>query len=254
MDFTEKYTADKEGRLLLRKINDMINISERTFSAVYSVFLDPAQQALAGSVAEFFGNITMVGGYDDAERRLCRACTDEYASDEGAPIVLFTAESTMKEAEISHRDVLGSLMGLGIKREMVGDILTNGARPQFFCHSSVADFIEFNLERIGRYTVKIKRTESAELYEQKYEIKKINVSSMRLDCICAETFGISRTKAAEMIRAGLVFVNWLEKRDPSFEVKSGDKISLRGKGKAEVSDVTGTSRKGRLFVEVKKKV
>lgn len=254
MDFTEKYTSDKDSRLMLRKINDLVKTSEKQFTVVYSTFLDPAQQALVSSVSEFYGYIELIGGYDDAERRLCRICANEYAADEGAPIVIFTAEASMKDAEISHRDVLGSLMGLGIKREMIGDILPAGNRPQFFCHSSVADYIELELKKIGRYSVAVRRSQAAELHETKYKPMTVNISSMRLDCISAEAFGMSRTKAAEYIRKGLVFVNWLSKEDPSLEIKSGDKISMRGKGKIEVTGIAGTSKKGRLFVEIRKKI
>ncbi len=254
MDFTEKYTSDKDEKMLLRRINDLVKSSEKHFSVVYSGFLDPAQQALVSRVTEFYGFIEAIGGYDDAERRLLRICTNEYSNDDGAPIVLFTAEATMKDAEISHRDVLGALMGLGIKREMTGDILPNGSRPQFFCHASVADFIELELKKIGRYNVELRRSECAELYETRYKDMTVNISSMRLDCISAEAFGISRTKAAEYIKKGLVFVNWQPKEDPSLEIRSGDRISMRGKGKIEVTGVSGTSRKGRLFVEIRKKL
>ena len=254
MDFTEKYTSDKDGRLLLRKINDLVKISEKQFRAVYSVFLDPAQQALVSSVNEFCGYIEMTGGYDDAERRMCRVCANEYAADDGAPIVLFTAGATMKDADISHRDVLGALMGLGIKREMIGDILPNGSRPQFFCHSSVAEFVELELKKIGRYSVNVSCSDTAGIYEPEYKTATINISSMRLDSVSAEAFGLSRTKAAEFIRKGLVSVNWLPREDPSFEIKPGDKISMRGKGKIEVCGTTGASKKGRLFVEIRKKV
>lgn len=221
---------------------------------MYSAFLDPAQQALVCKVNEFFGYISMVGGYDDAERRMCRVSASEYCTDEEPPIVLFTAEASMKEAVISHRDVLGSLMGLGVKREMIGDILPNNNRPQFFCHSSIADHIEFNLKKIARYSISLSRTDSAEIPEQEYKTITVNVSSMRIDSICAEAFGMSRTKAAEAVRQGLVFVNWLEVKDVSDEVKCGDKISMRGKGKVEVGDISGTSKKGRLFVVIKKKI
>ena len=236
MDFTEKYTSDKDGRLLLRKINDLVKISEKQFRAVYSVFLDPAQQALVSSVNEFCGYIELTGG------------------DDGAPIVLFTAGATMKDADISHRDVLGALMGLGIKREMIGDILPNGSRPQFFCHSSVAEFVELELKKIGRYSVNVSCSDTAGIYEPEYKTATINISSMRLDSVSAEAFGLSRTKAAEFIRKGLVSVNWLPREDPSFEIKPGDKISMRGKGKIEVCGTTGASKKGRLFVEIRKKV
>ncbi len=240
--------------MLLRRINDLLTLSEKQFRVMYSPFLDPSQQALVNRVSEFYGYVTMTGGYEDAERRMCRVSASEYCTDEEPPIVLFTAEISMKDAVISHRDVLGSLMGLGIKREMIGDILPNKNKPQFFCHSSIADHVEFNLKKIARYSTALSRTLSAEIPEQEYKTITVNVSSMRIDSICAEAFGMSRTKAAEAVRQGLVFINWLEAKNVSDEVKCGDKISLRGKGKIEVGDISGTSKKGRLFVEIKKKI
>lgn len=250
-DFTEKYTTDKEQKLLLRKINDLIYRAEKEYTVLYSAFLDPAQQTLLGKVKEFDGLLRMTGGYDDAERRMCRVCCHEYSQDDGAPIVLFTVRATQKDAVLSHRDVLGSLMGLGLRREMIGDILPNGNTPQFFCHASAAEFIELNLNKVGRCSVVLSRADSASLPQPEYDIKSINISAMRLDCITAEAFGMSRTKAAEAIRKGLVAVNWLECTEPSAEISPDDKISLRGKGKMEVGKVTGTSKKGRLFVEIR---
>ena len=87
----------------------------------------------------------------------------------------------------------------------------------------------------------VARCTMLELPEQKFELKTINVSSMRLDSVTAESFDISRSKAAEFIKKGAVAVNWLISPDISREIKSGDKISLRGKGKIEVADITGKS-------------
>ena len=240
--------------MLLKRINDLLALSEKNYKVMYSYFLDPAQQTLVCRVTEFSGFVSMVGGYDDAERRVCRVCANEYCTDESPPIVLFTAEASVKDAELSHRDVLGSLMGLGIKREMLGDILPNKNKPQFFCHDSIADHVEFNLKKIGRCGVTLSRSDIAEIVLPRYESITVNVSSMRLDSICADSFGIPRSKAAEAIKQGLVYVNWLEVTEVSAEVKPGDKISLRGKGKIEIGGISGTSKKGRLFVDINKKI
>ena len=252
MDFTAKYTADQEEIMLLRKINDLVSKSRREFSAVYSHFRDPSQQALVARVNEFLGTVSFEGGYEDAERRLCRVCTDEYNADDGAPLVLFKAEASAKTAELSHRDVLGSLMGLGIKREMVGDILADGSAPCFFCHEAAAEYVEFNLQKIGHYPVKVSRGTLSDIPEPKFEWKSVNVSSMRLDCLAAEGFGLSRSKAADFIKKGAAAVNWVFTTEPSKEIHPGDKISLRGRGKFQVGEISGTSKKGRLFVQLKK--
>ena len=80
-DFTSKYTVDNDEKILLRKINDLINKSRREYAAVYSHFLDPVQQSLISGISEFYGYISFDGGYVDAERRICRASADEYCQD-----------------------------------------------------------------------------------------------------------------------------------------------------------------------------
>lgn len=250
MDFTEKYTSDKDQKLLLKKINDLIHASRQQYSVTYSAFLDPAQQALVLSVTEFHNIVSMTGGYAEAERRVCRICTYEYNTEPPVPFVLMTAEATDKTAVLSHRDVLGALMGLGIKREQIGDILPNGHSAQFFCLSGMVDYLLTNLTKIGRYTIRLTLSDEAEPVSQPTHPRSVNISAMRLDCVAAAGFGLSRTKAAEYIRRGLVSVNWLICTEPSAEIHTGDRISLRGKGKLSVGSLTGTSKKGRLFVDL----
>lgn len=244
-----EYSNDEE-KILLRKTEDLVNRAEKTYTVLYSHFLNPAEQTLLSNEDEFYGILSFDGGYTDAERRVARIKTNEYAADDGLPVVLFEAEITAPDAEISHRDVLGSLMGLGIKREMIGDIMVQGRVSFFFCHSSVADFVEMNLMKISRYRIAIRRIKPEKIPQPKTERLTINVSSMRLDSLCGECFGLSRTKAAEIIEKGLVTVNWFICCSNSKEIKAGDKIAMRGKGKVCISGISGISKKGRYFVEV----
>ena len=250
MGFTDKYASGSEDKLLLRRINDLKNKSEREYCVMYSAFLTPAEQSLIMRVDEFFGCISFDGGTEEAERRLCRIRTDEYQPDDGAPIALLSVAVTDTSAEISHRDVLGSLMGLGIRRDMIGDIFAAGNTALFFCHQSVSEYVIINLTKIGRYKANV-QSGSADMLPQP-EMKKstVNVSSMRLDSLCGEGFGMSRTKAQELIRRGLVSVNWQPCDNVSRELCEGDRLSARGYGKLKIGSVTGTSKKGRLFVEI----
>ena len=143
--------ASDEERLLLKKISDLVRRSEKEYSVLYSSFLTPAEQCLISDETEFSGIVGFDGGYEDAERRMCRVCTDEFQRDEGAPLVLLCCEMSDRNADISHRDVLGSLMGLGIRREMIGDIMADGRTARFFCSKSVSEFIMQSLERIRKY-------------------------------------------------------------------------------------------------------
>lgn len=191
-----------------------------------------------------------MGGYDEAERQLCRISINEYCHDDGLPIVLYSVKATDKNAVFSHRDILGSLMGLGIKRETIGDIMTKNNTAQFFCHTSVADFVKWNLNKIGHFSVELSESQFSEVWEPVKKSSSINVSAMRLDCICAESFQLSRAKAADAIKKGLVAVNWNISTDVSKEIKPNDKISMRGKGKIHIVDISGVSKKGRLFVHI----
>lgn len=249
-DFTSKYTDINEEKILLRKINDLIKKSEKTYSVVYSHFLTPAQQTLISAVNEFTGYIYFDGGYEDAERRICCIKDNEYCNDDGLPVKIYSVN--IPEAKISHRDILGSLMGLGIKREMIGDIIVDGNKAQFLCHNSISDFIEFSLKKIGRQNITVSEDKLMTVLQTKTKDMVINVNSMRLDSITAECFGMSRTKTAEFIKKGAVSLNWLICTDTSREIKTGDKISMRGKGKAEIGVISGTSKKGRLFIGIKK--
>ena len=253
-DFTLKYAENDDEKILLRKVNDLIKKSEKMCAVVYSHFLTPAEQTLVSGVDEFFGYISFDGGYENAERRICRISTNEYNIDDGLPIELYSVTATANDADFSHRDILGSLMGLGIKREMVGDIIADGRNAQFFCHNSVSEFIALNLKKVARYNLTVKKDTLSAIAPVKTKDMTINISSMRIDSIAAECFGLSRTKAAEFIKRGAVSVNWLVCTDTSREIKSGDKISMRGKGKAEICDISGVSKKGRLFVNIKKHV
>lgn len=252
MDFTEKYTNDAQEKMLLRKTEDMIRRSEKTFTVLYSHFLTPAEQMLISGTDEFKGKISFDGGFEDAERKMCRIQTADYQADEGAPYKLLGIKITAAESDLSHRDYLGALMGLGIKREMVGDIIVKENGALVFCDSSVADFIEMNLEKIGRYRVNISSAALDEIPPPRTELKRINVSTPRIDSVCAESFGLSRTKAAEAIRKGLVTVDWQVCDNVSRELRGGEKIAMRHKGKIKYIGITGTSKKGRTFAEIEK--
>lgn len=252
-DFTLKYTDNDNEKILLRKINDFIRKSEKNYCTVYSNFLTPAEQSLISEIDEFKGYIDFDGGYENAERRLCRIKANEYCHDDALPIKLYSLIAPA-DAEFSHRDVLGSLMGLGIKREMTGDIIVDGRKAHFFCCNPISEFVELNFKKIGHYPIILKQDMLSEIPVPKTKDININVSSMRIDSIAAECFGISRTKAADFIKRGLVSVNWLVCTNTSKEVKSGDKISMRGKGKVEICGISGKSKKGRLFVDIKKYV
>ena len=159
-----------------------------------------------------------------------------------------------KFTQMSHRDYLGSLMALGIKREMVGDIVVTEKGCHFFSVKSIAGYICENLKRTGRGSVNCSIIDIDSLPQNEDNGKTVfsSVASLRLDCVVAAAFSMSRTAAAEAINKGIVYVDSVQCFKGDFTLNEGSKIVLRGKGKALVEKITGQSKKGRMHLLIKK--
>ncbi len=153
-------------------------------------------------------------------------------------------------ARLTHRDVLGAVMGLGIERELIGDILPAADTAKIICDVKIADFIVNNLTMIGAVGVKTSPSHLAEIAAREERTKEIRatVASLRLDSIVAAGFGISRSRAAEDIAADKVKLNWQSAASASKTIKEGDVLSMRGRGRVEVTEVRGPTKKGRTVV------
>jgi RNA-binding protein YlmH len=148
-----------------------------------------------------------------------------------------------------HRDYMGALLGMGIGREWLGDIQVEGDTAYVFCMKSVLPHL-LTIEKAGRYTVKASQIELSQVPERKIQTEStsFSVMSMRLDAVAAGMFHLSRTEAAKQIAAGNVSLNYSQCLKTDCQIKDGDIISLKGRGKGTVSGTGGTSKKGRLFV------
>ena len=141
-----------------------------------------------------------------------------------------------------HRDYLGAILGLGIRREWVGDILVQDHGAYVFCLPSVAPAL-LGLEQVGRTGVKAAAVELAAMPVPERKVRPVTftVQSARLDAVVSGMFRLSRTSAAAQIRAGAVHLNYTECLRPDAPVAPGDVLSLRGAGKGSVTEVGGMS-------------
>ena len=155
---------------------------------------------------------------------------------------------------LTHRDVLGSLMGLGIDRSKFGDVIVQQGGAQIMVDESVADFVIQNFTKIAMVSVSVEAIELSDIAPKEEKIKEVRttVASLRLDAVASSGFSVSRTKLVSAINAGLLQVNWQPAKGASQEVKEGDVISMRGRGRMKVEAITGTSRKGRIGVYLKR--
>lgn len=227
------------------------------YSAKLLDFLDPREQEIVRLVigsgqevkAGFFG------GSEVSERKRALLYPDYYVpDDEDYELALFEISYPVKFMTIEHRQVLGSLMSLGLKRAKYGDILVNGDRIQFIAAREIADYIKMNLTSIGRSTVKVEERAWPELLEsgEAWQEHSATASSLRLDTLLAAVHNISRQKAQTLIQSGLVKANWKVIEQTSFECGEGDTISVRGYGRFILAGIEGKTKKDKYRIIYKR--
>lgn len=250
-----------DDRLFVSKILDKAQKAQEWGKVIHSDFADPYQQNLIGKLltGRHETSYTLYGGYEGAERAVVILHPDFILPEDDELYCQFFKllyiHSKTREV-LSHRDYLGSLMGLGIKREKIGDIIVHDVCCNVIVLSEVAEYVSYNLTNVGnaRVSVEIKEIDEICVPEFKQKDVKATVASMRLDCISSAGFGISRGKAAELIRSERLNLNWETVDSPTKQVKEGDTISIRGKGRIVLEKITGNTRKGRIGIVLKKLV
>ncbi len=245
-----------DDRELQKRFLDLAHRAYSQMRYTYSEFLTLAEQdaLLRTSFDANSAPFKLLGGYDGAERRAARFGSEElFGYTDAVPIsCVFISPAAPKFADaLTHRDFLGALMSLGVRRSVMGDIVLNDNCAYLFCLESVAGFIVDELTQVRHTTVRCTVLEQPpELITAEPEDKSINVASERLDASIAAVFKLSRNEAQSLFKEGKVFVNSRLTENTSFQPGSGDVISVRGYGRFIFMGVSGSSRKGRLFVTV----
>ena len=242
-------SPDSERSTLFAHIYDMASTSFNHNKICYGMFLSESEQSdLIKKTAFLPCPHTLFGGYDDAERKMV-AFLPSFA-EANFPISVLNIK-TPNIGKLSHRDFLGSLLGLGIKREKCGDIIINEDSCSVILHNDIARFASDNLLRVGREGVStsIDSIDSLVLPEKEFSYITGTVSSPRLDAIVALFIKSGRNQAAEFISSGRVFVNGICTMKNDMHLSGGERISVRGKGRA-IIEFGGQSKKGRIFVTI----
>lgn len=244
-------TDDDDIKLMLSKACDLYNKSFTTSKSFYTKFLSPLEAAVIRQ--RFPQNevgIKLFGGYDDAERCMCAFYQNEY--DIYYPLVALKLKPKSKSVALTHRDYLGSVLSLGIKRETLGDIIIKGNDAVMFCTDDMADYIADNLFKIGGTGVGVTKEYLLEELEIKREFQTVSatVSSLRCDCVIASALNLSRGKALEFIERGLATHNYEIIKSSHKLVADGDTLSVRGHGKFKVQTNGTLTKKGRIHVNI----
>ena len=242
-----------EKHELLKRGEDLARRCEQKNVLTHTGFLSPAERyALAHDPALRPCRMCFFGGTPEAERTMAFFLPDYLEEDDPAITgQLRCIRLTAAFGEPGHRDYMGAILGMGVGREWVGDILVEGQRAYILCQPCVERHL-LSIEKVGRCGVKAEaiRLDEIPARERKTEQRRFTVMSPRLDAVCAGMFRLSRTEAARQIEAGAVSLNYDECLKTDAQVGEGDVISLRGAGKGKLAEIGGSSRKGRLFVTV----
>jgi photosystem II S4 domain protein len=237
-----------ENRDAIVRIIDQAEQAIKTWDIIASDFLSPPELA---EVQKVFARLTEVellpwGGYPQAERqRLAIARADIPLDTSQVAVAALDIAGNFLFDQATHRDFLGALLGTGIVREKVGDILVLGERgAQAIVVPEMVEFLEQSLTQVRSVPVKTRRIDWSELKLREPKKKELTTTeaSMRLDAIASAGFGMSRSKMADLINSGDVRVNWKDITQSSHQLKTGDLVAIRGKGRLEVGEVMVTKK------------
>lgn len=248
----------EKNEAVLRHLLDLCRKSEKTGTWQYSAFLSPAEQEdlLASGEAAGF-SFRLEGGYEFAERKILLAGDEAEMGPPDPPVrvVGIRPKAAKFAEELTHRDYLGAILGLGIERSVIGDLLVRDLQCLVFCLDPAADILVSSLAQVRRtaVTAALAEADVPEL-QPRYAPLSLNVASERLDAVTAAFAGLSRGQADRLFAAEKVFVNGRTVTDRSFRLKEGDVLSVRGFGKAVYDGIDHETRKNRFQVRLRKLV
>ena len=255
-ELLDKCARNGEERLLLARVLDKLEAARNRSVPGYTHFLSPGERVSVEALLAAWGHPAhaFFGGFQSAERTVCG-----FSPDWMEPEDLFAGEEnpvsalrlTFREgAGLSHRDFLGSILGLGITREKIGDLLVFDDHCDALVLTETAPILQSQLSQVGRYPVSVAPIGLADLEVKPPEVKLIRdtVATLRLDAVASSGFSMARGKAAALIESGRVSLNHREVLKPDRSVAEGDTVSCKGLGKFVIKEASGLSKKGRIMI------
>lgn len=237
--------------------NRLTELSERSYSRgcyCFSDFLTLAQQNILLTTVPN-NRFSLFGGYEHAERRIACFGSEEICGYEQAPPIVCIEIKPVSQRfadTLAHRDLLGALMALGIKRETLGDIIIHNNRGYVFCLETVARFITENLTETRHTTVTCCQVDSPPVDSIALPVEsEVVAASERCDALVSAVWGLSRSESAGLFEQKLVFIDGAQCKSPSKPIQSGNIVSVRGKGRFIFCGVKLVTKKGRLRATVR---
>ncbi|MBQ7990272.1 MAG: RNA-binding protein [Oscillospiraceae bacterium] len=245
---------DAEQKLLIAHMKDLFAMRGRGRTC-FSSFLSEGEAAVVRQYAAQQGeDVVFYGGYEGAGRVMAGMFPDyEEPSDDAFPMKRIFIGGRMTEG-LTHRDYMGSILGLGIERSACGDIVTADAGAYVMLAPAAASLVMNELTKVGRVGVKCRECAADEKICRSDDIayRPETVSSLRLDCVVSAAANLSREKSAALIRSGAVSVDHFPVTETSAQVAEKSLISVRGYGRFVLSEVGGTTKKNKIHITIGK--
>ncbi len=236
-----------EEQKLMKRFSELARRAEDRQSVVWSDFLTLSEQDTLLKM-KLPAPVTLYGGYDMAERRTARFGNPDTGETPVVCVRVVPVSKKFAEA-LSHRDVLGALMNLGLRREMLGDIVLDDGEACLFCAAAVAGYIVEQLDRIRHTSVCCEIDDSpTDIVTAAPAEKLFTVASERLDVLIAAVYYLSRADSQTLFPQQRIFINGRLTESPAASPKADDIVSVRGYGRFVYYGVRGETKKGRLRV------
>lgn len=245
----------KEEQIFIDQVLDWVNQVDTQYTPYLTSFLNPRQIFIAESIIGQYEELRYkkYGGFNRAEQERILIYPPYYEpANKDFELQLFEINYPTKFAELSHGQILGSIMGTGLSRSNLGDIFTDGYRWQFIIDEKMGPFIKLNLEKVGNISIQLEEKDWDERIEisNKWEKEELILASLRLDSVLAKALNISRNRAKQLISEQKVKNNWVQVDRPDIELEEYDILSVRGFGRIQMYKQLRMTRKENLVVEV----
>lgn len=267
--FLSGYTDAPEERTHLSHMLDCMHAAAKRGMPCAGAFLTPRERRLAEQILKSLPAKEDVpawgfwGGYEDAERTVLAFVPEwttpgEFLGSDESPIACLRAvnrEAALSgRAPLTHRDYLGALMAAGLRRDAVGDLLVNDGGCDLILLKTIVPYVRESLIRAGHSSLQLEEIAQDALCvpEQKFKEIRATAASLRLDAVAGEAFSVSRSRAADAIRAGAVSLDHLVCTKPDASVAEGAVLAWRGLGKAVLTEAGGLSKKGRVILKIRR--
>ncbi len=252
---------NKQDKILLFNLLDKITESEQKNIVISTNIYNIHELSLIKeNILKYVNNIYITGGYENFERAIliiypqyvdnieeyCKQNISNHLS------LIKITYKTYGDEKISHRDVLGSILHLGINRNLIGDIQVNDDNCFVFVKPDIEKYILDNLKQIKHIKIETQKQDINQdiVNNDDGKVEKILINSLRLDNVLAHTLKLSRTKVNQLIDLEKVSINWKIEKKYDRKIELQDVISVRGKGRIQIKEIVGNSKKGKIIVQI----